>query len=159
MSFFQNSDFPGITPNPQPTLNNMQPTPAPTPEQTAIKPDATHDPTYTPTPSPTAATEIAISVFGSNPNSELLDIDWGAVVIGEPKNYTTYVLNRSNQPVILSLSVTNWTPEVDGKVTWDYNGKALSSQDKTQVTLSLIIYNTNVTSFSNVIRVIAQADS
>jgi hypothetical protein len=136
------SPAPSIT-----TTPNSTPKPAASPSTTTAT-----STTSTSTPTPT----VSISIFGSDPSKELLNIEWGAINILETKNYTINVVNSGNAPVILGLSVSNWTVGVEGTISWDYDGRAIASQATKLITLSLIIENANVTSFSNNIVLSAQ---
>lgn len=89
-----------------------------------------------------------IKVYSGNMR-ELTGIDWGAVTIGSTKQYPLYITNVGEQPVSLKLSVTNWTPGVEGIVNWDYNGKVVASGETISVSLMLTIRFSTVSSFGN----------
>jgi hypothetical protein len=109
-----------------------------------------------PTPIPTNTTNQATSLRHSEgikiydeKHVELEGIDWGAITLGKPGYYYISVVNVGDQPVILELSVTNWTPGVNGVVSWDYNGETVPVEGNFSIRLSLIIKDATVNIFGN----------
>jgi hypothetical protein len=52
-------------------------------------------------------------------------IDWGIVEAGESKNFSAYIVNRSNVPITLSMTTEDWNPANASDsitLTWNYNG-------------------------------------
>jgi hypothetical protein len=96
-----------------------------------------------------------IKVYGADFPNELKSIDWGTIFVGIHKNYSISVLNYANQPVSLSLQVTNWNPGVDASITWNYDGKTVPVNTIIPVTLTLLVRSANTTSFSNSIHITA----
>ena len=90
-----------------------------------------------------------IKVYGEDNASEISGIDWGTVTLGVTKNTQISVLNIGDKPIILYLSANNWTPGVNGTITWNYNDKAVLANAIVSITLSLNIESTNVTAFNN----------
>jgi hypothetical protein len=84
-----------------------------------------------------------------NYSSELTSIDWGTITLGVTKNTQISVLNIGDKPVILYLSAINWTPGVNGTITWNYNDEAVLANATVSITLSLNIESANVTAFNN----------
>ena len=55
----------------------------------------------------------------------LTSIDWGILEPGSSKNFSAYIVNRSNVPVVLSLATENWNPinaSAFITLTWNYAG-------------------------------------
>ena len=115
------------------------PTPSPSPQPVA-SPSAT--------PAPGITHSEGIKVYGDYSN-ELTSIDWGTVTLGVTKNIQISVLNIGDKPLILYLSAINWTPGVNGKITWNYNNAAVLANAIVTITLSLNIESANVTAFNN----------
>jgi hypothetical protein len=89
-----------------------------------------------------------IKVLNAN-FKELTGIDWGTVSIGSTNYYKIHVTNIGEKPVTLKLSVTNWTPGVNGVVGWNYNGKAIPNDETISITLTLTIRSSTVSNFGN----------
>ncbi len=96
-----------------------------------------------------------IKVYGADFPNELKSIDWGTIFVGVQKSYSISVLNYANQPVSLSLQVSNWTPGVDASITWNYDGKTVPVNTIIPVTLTLLVRSANTTAFSNSIHITA----
>ncbi len=97
----------------------------------------------------------SIKVYGKDYPNELTGIDWGTIFLGTEKNYSISVLNIADNPIVLKLEVTNWTPGVNANITWNYDGKAVPANTMIPITLTLLIINSNVTSFGNSIIITA----
>ncbi|MGB9854205.1 MAG: hypothetical protein ACPLRY_05295 [Candidatus Bathyarchaeales archaeon] len=84
-------------------------------------------------------------------------IDWGVLSPGETRTQTIYVKNEGNVPIVLSLSVGNWTPSEASviSVTWNRQGAPLAAGSSVSATLSLTVPASisGVTSFSFVITI------
>jgi hypothetical protein len=96
-----------------------------------------------------------IKVNGKD-NNNLTRIDWGEVHINRASTYEIVVTNVGYQPVVLELSASNWSPDVNGEVSWDYNGSSIPVKGEISITLSLIIkdaktdaFNVDITIFSS----------
>jgi hypothetical protein len=121
---------------------------------------ASPNPTHTPQPSAlstsTATSEEptqiksynGIKVYDEN-LSQITSIYWGVVALGILKNYKIYVSNVGDSPVTLGLSADNWTPGVNGSISWNYDGASVAVNATVPVTLSLQIEEANVTAFNN----------
>ena len=94
-----------------------------------------------------------IKVYKESFSSELSGIDWGTIFIGIPKSFHFFVMNTGDRPIILYLSVANWTPGVNGTITWNYDGNTVRANTPIPITLSLKIESANVTAFSNDIHI------
>lgn len=69
-------------------------------------------------------------------------IDWGIVEPGENKNFSAYVVNRSNVPVTLSMTTENWNLANASEfitLTWDYDGSQIAVDGYVYVTLLLAV--------------------
>lgn len=97
-----------------------------------------------------------IKVYSDYPN-ELQGINWGSIIIGKASYYHIIVTNVGDHPVILKLSVTNWTPGVSGSVSWNYNGEAVPINGKVSIELSLLIRSATGNTFYNNIVVTSTA--
>ncbi len=56
-------------------------------------------------------------------------IDWGIVEAGESKNFSAYIVNRSNVPITLSMTTENWNPTNASNfisLTWNYDGSTIT---------------------------------
>jgi hypothetical protein len=90
-----------------------------------------------------------IKVYGEDYPRELKGINWGEIVIGKTSYKHISVTNLGDQPVTLELSVKNWTPGVDGTITWSYNGKNVPAGTAVSITLALTIYGASSDTFGN----------
>jgi hypothetical protein len=55
-------------------------------------------------------------------------INWGIVEVGESKNFSAYIVNRSNVPINLSMKTESWSPVNASDfitLTWNYGGDQL----------------------------------
>jgi hypothetical protein len=83
----------------------------------------------------------------------VVSIDWGILEPGENKNYSCYIVNRSNVPVVLSLATENWQPTNASQfitLTWNYDGEPISVGGFAPVILSLHVdlLTMGITAFS-----------
>ena len=115
------------------------PKPSPSPQRVASS---------SATPAPGITHSEGIKVYGDYSN-ELTSIDWGTVTLGVTKNIQISVLNVGDKPIILYLSAINWTPGVNGTITWNYNDEAVLANAIVSITLSLNIESANVTAFND----------
>jgi hypothetical protein len=99
-----------------------------------------------------------IKVYGEDYPHELKGINWGAIVIGQTSHKYISVTNVGEQPVTLELSVKNWTPGVNGVVTWNYNGKPVPVGSTVSITLALTIYDATVDTFGNSIIITSKSN-
>jgi hypothetical protein len=97
-----------------------------------------------------------IKVNGKDRYNNLKRIDWGEVHINRASTYEIVVTNVGYQPVVLELSASNWSPDVNGEVSWDYNGSSIPVKGEISITLSLTIkdaktdtFNVDITIFSS----------
>ena len=69
-------------------------------------------------------------------------IDWGIVEVGESKNFSAYIVNRSNVPITLSMTTENWTPVNASNfitLTWNYGGTEIAVDGYVFVTFVLSV--------------------
>jgi hypothetical protein len=90
-----------------------------------------------------------IKVSDINSNQELKGINWGSIAIGQTKDYSIQVTNIGDQPVTLGLSATNWTPGIDAKIAWQYNGAAIAAGSTIKITINLIVNSATSNTFGN----------
>ena len=56
-------------------------------------------------------------------------IDWGLVEPGESKNFSAYIVNKSNIPITLSMTTEDWQPANASNsiaLTWSYAGDEIA---------------------------------
>jgi hypothetical protein len=83
----------------------------------------------------------------------LTNISWGILEPGETKNVSCYIANKSNVPVILTLTTSNWAPTNASNfitLTWNYDGQPIPVGVATPITFSLHVdaATTGITAFS-----------
>jgi len=91
-------------------------------------------------------TVLGVGVYwDANCSSPIYSLDWGRVELGSLKNITVFIRNEGNEPSTLFLNTTNWNPSNASnfiRLSWDYNGSIIPSQQTTKVTLMLSIAQT-----------------
>ncbi len=98
-----------------------------------------------------------IKVFGQDHSTELQGINWGTITVGRMSYYQIYVTNIGDSPVTLKLSVTNWTPGVNGLLSWNYDNKPLQVDDTVSIVFYLQISTATGDSFNNDIVITSNA--
>ena len=56
-------------------------------------------------------------------------IDWGIVEPGDSKNFSAYIVNKSNIPITLSMTTEEWQPANASNsitLTWSYAGEEIA---------------------------------
>lgn len=81
-------------------------------------------------------------------------INWGNREPGDTVTRTLYVKNTGNAPMIISMTVGNWSPSVASTyitITWNREGTSLSAGSSTSATISLSVSSsiTGINSFSS----------
>ena len=74
-------------------------------------------------------------------------IGWGSLDPGTSRNFTIYVLNKGNVPLVLSMTTGNWNSSSARnylRLTWNREGYVLNAQSPIQTTLTLSVLS-NVT--------------
>ncbi len=145
---------------------NESVTPSPnSPQKNLVTSDSTNNNNSTGSSNPTPTNNIptsfqhsdGIKVYGKDSSIELEGIDWGRIFIDITNYYYISITNVGDQPVILELSVTNWTPGVNGVVYWNYNGATIPINGTVAITLSLIIKDATTDTFSNDITITSKS--
>ena len=78
-------------------------------------------------------------------------LDWGVLTPGIQKSFTFYIANEGNLPLTLSISTSNWNPQISSDyliVTWSYLGQTISPGKTIPVTLTLTVSG-NINGFNN----------
>lgn len=76
--------------------------------------------------------------YDRNCENKMNEIDWGLLWPGRVNNFTLYIRNISNVKTILSIFMSNITPNVISEyidITWNYNQEPLNSGEVIQVNL------------------------
>ena len=86
---------------------------------------------------------VGVSVY-QNPELTvpLTEINWGILEPGEEKNYTAYIENESNVPIMLVLTTDNWSPLNASNfiaLTWDYDGQFVAVRGFVEATFTLAV--------------------
>lgn len=100
-----------------------------------------------------AINAVGVGVYSDSACSiKVTSLNWGTLSPGESKSQTIYVKNVGSVPIVLSMSVGNWTPSNAGviTVTWNRQGSTLSAGSSISATITLIVPPniSGVTSFS-----------
>ncbi|MFQ5866030.1 MAG: hypothetical protein ACE5IW_12455 [bacterium] len=72
----------------------------------------------------------------------LTEINWGILEPREEKNYTAYIENESNVPIMLVLTTDNWSPVNASNfiaLTWDYDGKSVAVGGFVEAIFTLVV--------------------
>jgi len=89
---------------------------------------------------------VGVGVYWDSNCDNLVDsLSWGTIVIDPlrhevSKNVTVYVKNESNNPVVISLDISDWSPlgvEKYMRLSWDYDGRILDVDDSISIMLEL----------------------
>jgi len=91
---------------------------------------------------------VGVGVYwDSNCDNRVDFLSWGKIVvnplIGEvSKNVTVCVRNEGSAPIVVRLNASNWSPanvEKYVRLSWDYDGRVLDSDETVTVTLTLSV--------------------
>jgi len=69
-------------------------------------------------------------------------IDWGIVEPGKSKNFSAYIVNRSNVPITLGMTTESWNPVSASDfiiLTWTYDGAEIRVNGYILVTFALSV--------------------
>ena len=69
-------------------------------------------------------------------------IDWGFLEPGTAANHVVWIRNEGNTPIVLNMTVENWSPSNVSDfldLTWDYSGQVLDVGQKIRVGLILSV--------------------
>jgi hypothetical protein len=96
---------------------------------------------------------VGVGVYSDSAcTTKVTSINWGTLSPGESRTQTIYVKNEGSVPIVLSMSVGNWTPSNANviTVTWNCQNSQLSAGASVQATLTLTVPTSisGVTSFS-----------
>jgi hypothetical protein len=94
-------------------------------------------------PSSATVKAVGVGIYKDvNFTVSVTQIDWGIVEPGQSKNFSAYIVNRSNVPITLSMTTENWNPTNASKVitlTWNYSGTKIAVDDYVFVTFVLSV--------------------
>ena len=92
-------------------------------------------------PSSAAVKAVGVGIYKDvNFTVSVTQIDWGIVEPGQSKNFSAYIVNRSNVPITLTMRTENWNPANASNfiaLTWNYNGNKIAVNDYVYVTFVL----------------------
>jgi len=94
-------------------------------------------------PSSARVKAVGVGIYKDiNFTVSVTQIDWGIVEPGETKNYSAYIVNKSNVPITLNMTTEDWAPANASNfitMTWNYNGAAIPVGGYALVTFVLSI--------------------
>ena len=94
-------------------------------------------------PSSAAVKAVGVGIYKDvNFTVSVTQIDWGIVEPGESKNFSAYIVNRSNVPITLSMITENWNPVNASNfisLTWNYDGTQITVDGYLFVTFVLSV--------------------
>jgi len=111
-------------------------------------------------PSSATVKAVGVGVYKDiNFTVSVTQIDWGIVEAGESKNFSAYIVNRSNVPITLTMTTENWTPATASDfitLTWNYDGAEIAVDSYVFVTFVLSVDQaiSGIDSFSFTITII-----
>jgi len=81
-------------------------------------------------PSSATVKAVGVGIYKDiNFTVSVTQINWGIVEAGESKNFSAYIVNRSNVPITLSMTTENWNPMNASNfitLTWNYDGTQIA---------------------------------
>ena len=94
-------------------------------------------------PSSATVKAVGVGVYKDvNFTVSVTQIDWGIVEPGESKNFSAYIVNKSNVPITLSMTTENWNPVNASNfiaLTWNYDGSEIAVDGYVYVTFVLTV--------------------
>ena len=94
-------------------------------------------------PSSATLKAVGVGIYKDiNFTVSVTQIDWGIVEAGESKNFSAYIVNRSNVPITLSMITENWNPTNASNfitLTWNYDGSQIAVDGYVFVTFMLSV--------------------
>ena len=94
-------------------------------------------------PSSATVKAVGVGIYKDiNFTVSVTQIDWGIVEAGESKNFSAYIVNRSNVPITLSMITENWNPVNASNfitLTWNYGGTEIAVDGYVFVTFVLSV--------------------
>ena len=97
-------------------------------------------------PSSATVKAVGVGIYKDiNFTVSVTQIDWGIVEAGETKNFSAYIVNRSNVPITLSMVTENWNPVNASNfisLTWNSDGTEIAMDGYVFVTFVLSIDQT-----------------
>lgn len=86
---------------------------------------------------------VGVDIYAdANFTVPLVTIDWGIIGLGETKNCSAYIVNRSNVPITLNITTLNWQPSKASTTLnffTDYDGRTIEADAKITVTFFLTV--------------------
>jgi len=97
-------------------------------------------------PSSATVKAVGVGIYKDiNFTVSVTQIDWGIVEPGQSKNLSAYIVNRSNVPIILTMTIENWNPANASNfitLTWNYDGSQIAVDGYVFVTFVLSVNQT-----------------
>jgi len=97
-------------------------------------------------PSSATVKAVGVGIYKDiNFTVSVTQIDWGIVEAGGTKNFSAYIVNRSNVPITLSMVTENWNPVNASNfisLTWNSDGTEIAMDGYVFVTFVLSIDQT-----------------
>jgi len=97
-------------------------------------------------PSSATVKAVGVGIYKDiNFTVSVTQINWGIVEAGESKNFSAYIVNRSNVPITLSMTTENWNPMNASNfitLTWNYDGTQIAVDGYVFVTFVLTVDQT-----------------
>ena len=97
-------------------------------------------------PSSATVKAVGVGIYKDiNFTVSVTQIDWGIVEAGESKNFSAYIVNRSNVPITLTMATENWNPTNASNfitLTWNYTGTQIAVDGYVLVTFVLSVNQT-----------------
>jgi len=94
-------------------------------------------------PSSATIKAVGVGVYKDvNFTVSVTQIDWGIVEPGESKNFSAYIVNKSNVPITLSMTTEDWNPVNSSDfiaLTWNYDGSEIAVDGHVFVTFVLTV--------------------
>ena len=94
-------------------------------------------------PSSAAVKAVGVGIYKDvDFTVSVTEIDWGIVEPRESKNFSAYIVNKSNVPITLSMITENWNPANASNfiaLTWNYDGTKITVDGYVFVTFVLSV--------------------
>lgn len=97
---------------------------------------------------------IGVGVYTTSAcTTKVTSLDWGTLAPGDSKTQTVYIKNEGSVPIVLSMTVGNWTPSNAQNyitVTWNRQSTTLTAGSVISATLTLSVSSSisGITTFS-----------
>jgi len=86
---------------------------------------------------------VGVGIYkDANFTVSLTEIDWGVLEPGESKNFSAYIVNKSNVPITLSMTTSDWQPINASQfitLSWNYHGEQIPINGYVEVIFTLTV--------------------